>query len=187
MSVVDIVLIAFALALDAFAVSVGAGAFFGRATGRQRFRLSFHFGLFQFFMPIIGWSLGRGLVDYISSFDHWIAFAILGFIGFKMIETGVKHSSESISKDISRGVTLVSLAVATSIDALAVGFSLGLFGQEILFPCVVIGIVAAAMTLLGIKFGEKLSSGFGDKAQIAGGIVLILIGLEIVFEHLELF
>lgn len=176
--------ISFALGLDAFAVSMAGGAYFGRATGRQQFRLAFHFGLFQLLMPIIGWLLGITIVNFVKDFDHWIAFIILFVIGAKMIIEAMKGESERISKDISKGWTMVGLAIATSIDALAVGFSMGVMNSIIFLPSIIIGIVAAAMSLIGIKLGEYLSDHFGRKVEIAGGIVLILIGLNILREHL---
>ncbi|MFA6571834.1 MAG: manganese efflux pump MntP family protein [Bacteroidota bacterium] len=186
MSIGYIILIAFALAMDAFAVAVGAGSYYGKTTRRQKFRLSFHFGLFQFLMPLIGWLAGSEIVRFIDKYDHWIAFLILGVIGGKMIETGIKKKDESVSKDISKGAAMVTLSVATSIDALAVGFSLGILESQIIFPSIIIGIVAAGMTLLGIFIGEKLKSRLGDKISIAGGVVLILIGLHIVLSHLHI-
>ncbi len=179
-------LIAFSLALDAFAVSVAAGSYFVKATSRQKFRLSFHFGLFQAFMPIIGWFAGATVVNMIKDFDHWVAFLLLAAIGGKMIYDGVKGEEEKINKDISKGWSLIALSVGTSIDALAVGFSIGIMGGNIVFPSILIGVVAAAMSLIGIKAGEIFSTKFGDKMAIVGGIVLFLIGSKIVVEHLQL-
>ncbi len=178
-------LIAFSLALDAFAVSVAAGSYFKKATGRQKFRLSFHFGLFQGMMPILGWFAGATVVSYIKDFDHWVAFFLLAIIGGKMIYEGVSGEEEKVNKDISKGWSLMALAVGTSIDALAVGFSIGIMEGKILLPSLVIGIVAAAMSLIGIRAGEVFSSKFGDKMAIVGGIVLFIIGSKIVAEHLE--
>ncbi|NLO18630.1 MAG: manganese efflux pump [Ignavibacteria bacterium] len=180
-----VLLIAFALAIDAFAVALCAGAYFGKTTNRQKFRLSFHFGLFQFFMPILGWFVGCSIVEYIACFDHWIALAVLSLIGVKMINEGVdKEKSALYKKDITKGFSLIALAIATSIDALAVGFSIGVVEQDIVFPSLLIGVIAAIMTLLGIQLGEKFSFKFGGKATVFGGIVLILIGIKIVIEHL---
>jgi putative Mn2+ efflux pump MntP len=176
--------IAFALALDAFAVSLAAGAYFGKASSRQKFRLSFHFGLFQFLMPLLGWILGATIVKLVENFDHWVAALILAIIGIKMIHDGMSDESSRIDKDISKGLTLITLSVATSIDALAIGFSLGIIKESIVLPSIIIGIVAAAMSLLGVKLGEKLSSKFGNRVAIAGGILLILIGLKILAEHM---
>ena len=186
MNILLIILIAFALAIDAFAVSLGAGAYFRETTARQKFRLSFHFGLFQLIMPIIGWLAGSGLSKFIENFDHWLALGILSIIGINMIRNSMKKQEEKINKDISRGFSLISLSVATSIDALAVGFSIGIINVSIFLPAIIIGIVAASMTLIGIKLGEILSLKFGKTMEIIGGCILILIGLNIVLEHLKL-
>jgi putative Mn2+ efflux pump MntP len=178
-----ILFVAFSLGLDAFSVSVAAGAYFGKADAHQKFRLSFHFGLFQFFMPILGWLLGRNLLEYIESFDHWVVFIILAIIGGKMIWDNLKEDGFEVSKDISKGMAMVTLSIATSIDALAVGIGIGLLDQNIWSASIIIGIVAAAMSLIGIKIGEKLSGKFGAKAAILGGFVLILIGIKVVLEH----
>lgn len=179
-------LIALALALDAFAVSIAAGAYYVKASNHQRFRLSFHFGLFQFIMPIIGWFLGIEVVELINEFDHWIAMVILAIIGIKMIYDGLDNSDNVIKKDISKGWSLILLSIATSIDALAVGFSIGIIKETIIVPSIMIGIVAALMTLLGIWIGEKLSFKYGKRISILGGLILIIIGLKILNEHLQL-
>ncbi|MFC2131942.1 manganese efflux pump MntP family protein [Bacteroidota bacterium] len=185
MSSLVIIFIALALAIDAFAVSFAAGTYYGQATPRQKFRLSFHFGLFQFFMPVLGWFAGAEIVKLIEIYDHWVAFLILSGIGGKMIWDAFKNRDEIIVKDISKGLSLITLSVATSIDALAVGFSLGIVNSDIFIPSVIIGIMAASMSLLGIKLGEKLSSRFGGRISVFGGIVLVLIGIHIVAEHLD--
>ena len=184
MNITVILILAFALAIDAFTVSLAAGSYYGKTTARQKFRLSFHFGLFQFFMPIIGWILGAESADYITFIDHWIAFLILSIIGIRMIINSRKVESEKVEKDISKGFSLVSLSVATSIDALAIGFSIGILRNEIFFPSVIIGVVAAGMSLLGIKIGEFISSRVNKSVTVFGGIVLILIGIHIVVDHL---
>jgi putative Mn2+ efflux pump MntP len=186
MDYISIVFIALALALDAFSVSVGAGSYFRKTTRRQKFRLAFHFGLFQFLMPIIGWYIGYYVADLVSALDHWIALIILSIIGLKMIKDSLEDS-DLVTKDITKGLALISLSVATSIDALAVGFSMSLLNQEIYIPSIIIGIVAASMSLLGIFIGETLSKSFGNKANLIGGIILILIGMNIVAEHLGMY
>ncbi len=187
MSILEIIFISLALALDAFAVSLAGGAYFGKATARQKFRLSFHFGLFQFIMPIIGWIIGSRIVNMIKDYDHWIALIILFVIGAKMIYDSLNGEEARIAKDISKGMTMVGLSIATSIDALAVGFSFGIIGTVIIFPSLIIGITAAIMSLIGIRLGEILSVKFGNKVIFFGGLILILIGLNIVREHLQLF
>jgi putative Mn2+ efflux pump MntP len=187
MGYLEIFFIAFALAIDAFAVSFAAGSYFGKATAHQKFRLSFHFGLFQFFMPIAGWLAGSEIVTVIEDYDHWIACIILFIIGAKMIKDAISGEEGRISKDISKGFSLINLSVATSIDALAVGFGIGILKGDILFPSVIIGIVAASLSLVGIKLGERISLKFGSRVAAFGGVILILIGLNIVFSHLNLF
>ena len=182
MDLPTLVLIAIALGIDAFAVSLSAGAYLVRANPRQTFRLSFHFGLFQFLMPILGWLAGAGLADVIRQVDHWVAFGLLALIGGKMIKESFQ-TIERLKKDVSRGWSLVALSVATSIDALAVGFSLSLLGNEIVFPAVLIGIVASLMSLAGLRLGERVSGTFGRRVEFFGGAVLIMIGIRIVLEH----
>ena len=187
MDLLVVIFIAFALAMDAFAVCLSAAAYLGNLSSRQRFRLSFHFGLFQTGMTMLGWIAGSTVVRFIQNYDHWVALGILGFIGIKMVETGIRKSGEHVSKDITKGLSLISLSVATSIDALAVGFSLGIIRKEVVLTSILIGLVAAGMSILGIILGEKLSDKFGDKISILGGVILILIGLNILREHLQLF
>jgi len=175
-------LIAVALGIDAFAVSLSAGAYLVRADVRQTFRLSFHFGLFQFFMPILGWLAGAEIADVIKDLDHWVAFGLLALIGGKMIKESLQKA-ERIKRDVTRGWSLVALSVATSIDALAVGFSLSLIGMRIVFPSVLIGVVASMMSLVGVRMGERVSGMIGRRVEFVGGLVLILIGVRIVLEH----
>ena len=182
-SLTYIFLIAFALGLDAFSVALAAGICVGKTQFRQKFRLSFHFGLFQFLMTLIGWLVSSEIVKYISDYAHWVACLILSIIGFKMIVDSLSSRSEQIIKDISKGFTLVSLSIATSLDALAVGFSMGVIKHEILIPSIIIGITASIMTLSGIKLGEILSIKFSHKVSIIGGIILIFIGIHIVVQH----
>lgn len=178
MRFIEIVLIAVGLAMDAFAVSLAAGGS-GRARGpRAAFRLSFHFGLFQAMMPVLGWYAGSRVAPFIASVDHWIAFLLLGFVGYRMIRPEPEGSS-SAGRDPSRGVTLVALSVATSIDALAVGFSLAMLNVAIWTPSIVIGVITAALSLVGLALGGRLGRSFGRRMEIAGGILLILIGLRI--------
>ncbi|MGC8748842.1 MAG: manganese efflux pump MntP family protein [Candidatus Kapaibacteriota bacterium] len=177
--------VAFALALDAFSVAVSAGVFYKKASRGQKFRLSFHFGLFQFLMPIIGWFIGEKTIGIFKDFDHWIAFAILFLLGIKIIIESKKNEKKQVHTDISRGWKLIGLSLATSLDALAIGFSLSLLDGQIFFISLIIGIVAASMTYLGILLGERLSTGFERIAGFISGVFLILIGIQIVLNHLE--
>lgn len=182
LSPVEIALIALALSIDAFAVSMAAAAA-GRVYGiRSVFRLSFHFGLFQFLMPIIGWAAGATLEPLIASFDHWIAFLLLMIVGVRML-IPTDGSKAMQLDDPSRGLLLVTLATATSIDALAVGLSLAMLKVSVWLPSVIIGVVAAAMSLVGIYLGSRMQVRLGRKAEILGGIILIFIAVRIVVEH----
>jgi manganese efflux pump family protein len=180
-----LILISVALGLDAFAVSFAGGAYYGKTSARQKFRLSFHFGLFQFFMPILGWAAGITMVQIIDKYDHWIAFLVLMIIGIKMIIDSFEGQNQRIASDISKGWFLVMLSIATSIDALAVGFSMGLVNIKIIIPSIIIGLVAASMSLTGIKLGEIMSFRISNRISIIGGTILILIGIHIVADHME--
>lgn len=186
MSFLSVLAIAVALAMDAFAVSVSAAATLPVVTWRHYFRLSFHFGLFQFLMPVVGWALGLSVRGYIETWDHWIAFAMLALVGLNMLrEAWFGEEEEGASGDPSRGLQLVMLAVATSIDAMAVGLSFAMLGVSVWWPAAVIGLVCAAITATGVKLGRLLgsSSFLGNKASVLGGLVLIGIGLKILHEH----
>lgn len=184
MGTVTILGIAAGLALDAFAVAVVAGSVLPRLTARHYFRLSFHFGLFQALMPVLGWLAGSAAAAFVQSFDHWIAFGVLFVVGGKMLLKPAEERADAARGDPTRGLTLVALAVATSIDALAVGFSLGLLDATILLPAAVIGLVAAGFTLCGMKLGRRVGKILGAWVQRAGGIVLIAIGTQILVRHL---
>lgn len=176
--------LAAALAMDAFAVALGAGLTLERLTGRHMFRLSFHFGLFQGMMPVIGWLAGLSVQRWIAAYDHWIAFILLSFIGGKMIYEAFKEEEALRNpRDPTRGLTLVMLSIATSIDALAVGLSLGMLGVTIWFPALIIAVVAGVFTLAGMLLGRRISNLWGPRVEIFGGVVLFAIGLKILLEH----
>jgi putative Mn2+ efflux pump MntP len=172
------------MAMDAFAVSLGIGTTRQASLPRPIFRLSFHFGLFQFFMPILGWLAGSTIASLISRFDHWVAMGLLTFVGVRMIRSGLDPENETYRNDPSRGGTLVMLSVATSIDALAIGLSLAMLQVDILFPSVVIGVVTAGLSLTGLLIGHKLGTRFGKRMEILGGVILIGIGLRVLITHL---
>jgi putative Mn2+ efflux pump MntP len=178
--------VSIALAVDAFAVALAAGAVLNPLAERRWFRLSFHFGLFQALMPIAGWLAGRSMQHWISRYDHWVAFGLLGLIGGRMIFEALKAEEDKIFvRDPTKGLTMVMLSVATSIDALAVGFSLAILQINIWFPALIIGVVAAILTFIGMLLGKKIGSLWGQRVEIAGGIVLCLIGLKILVDHLS--
>jgi putative Mn2+ efflux pump MntP len=177
--------IAIGLSMDAFAVSLAAGLTLGKVTPRHTFRLTFHLGLLQFLMPILGWLAGREIASEIREYDHWLAFALLGFVGAKMLYDGWRGESAETRSDPTRGLMLVTLSLATSIDALAVGLSMALLDVSVWFPAIVIGAVAAGLTAIGISFGQLIGSRVGRWAEVAGGCVLIFIGIRIVITHLS--
>lgn len=184
MNWVNLLGISIGLAMDAFAVCIVAGMTLGTVTPRHTFRLAFHFGLFQFMMPILGWLAGNSVASYIVDYDHWLAFGLLACVGGKMLLEARRKDAPDTRADPSRGWMLVTLSVATSIDALAVGLSMAFIGVSIWVPSVVIGLVAAAFSVVGLRFGARLGSQWGHRAEIAGGCVLILIGTRILISHL---
>jgi manganese efflux pump family protein len=184
MSLPEVLLIAVGLAMDAFAVSLGVGTTQFAETTRPRLRLAWHFGLFQALMPALGWLVGSAVERFIAPFDHWIALALLAFVGMRMIRSGLSADKESHPTDPSRGGTLVMLSVATSIDAFAVGLSLAVLGVPIVYPAIVIGVVTGSLSLIGLVLGNRLGKTFGKRMEIVGGIILIAIGVRIVVSHL---
>ncbi len=177
--------LALALAMDAFAVALGTGTVLARLTGRHIFRLAFHFGLFQALMPVIGWLAGQTIVQWVSAWDHWIAFGLLALIGGRMIREALSEEDTETGRDPTRGLSLVLLSIATSIDALAVGFSLSVIGVSIWLPALVIGLVAGALTVAGMLIGDRIGNRWGPRVEVLGGLILIGIGLRILVEHLS--
>lgn len=183
MGLTETLLLSFSLALDAFAVSISVGALIKTRTWRDYFRIPFHFGLFQFLMPVIGWYLGSTIEPLIAEIDHWIAFILLAIIGGKMIKAAFSKEKELQTSDPSRGISLIILSIATSIDALAVGFSFALLRYNIWYPSVLIGIITAALSLIGLFAGNRLGNKFGNIVGVCGGVILISIGIKIVLTH----
>jgi manganese efflux pump family protein len=179
-------LMAVGLSMDAFAVSVADGSRASRLRLRRAFGLALTFGLFQALMPLVGWAVGLGFKDVISSADHWVAFGLLGLVGGKMIYSDLRGKAEAAPETHppAGAVTLLVLAVATSIDALAVGFSLTFLGS-ILLPVVAIGLVTFFACFAGVHLGHRYGSLGRGKVQIVGGTILIVIGVRILVEHLS--
>ncbi len=186
MPIIKITAIAIALAMDAFAVSIATGAALKTISFRQNFRLAWHFALFQAIMPILGWSAGVSVLKWVEKFDHWIAFGLLIFVAQGMLRSSFnKERQENSPSDPTRGMTLVILSIATSIDALAVGFSLSMLNISIWIPAFIIGVVAGGFTTAGLHIGRKMGSidYLSRYAEAGGGAVLIGIGLKILHEH----
>jgi putative Mn2+ efflux pump MntP len=185
LSFLAILAVAVGLAMDAFAVSLGIGLKQCRVSTRTTLRLAWHFGFFQFFMPILGWLAGLTFARWITGVDHWVAFGLLAAIGGKMIYEALWGDEEKrAATDATRGSSLVVLSVATSIDALAVGLSLALLGVQIWYPAVIIGVVAFGFTAAGLHLGCRFGTLLGKRMEIVGGLILIGIGVRILFEHL---
>jgi len=184
MSLTTSLVIAVGLAMDAFAVSLGIGT-----TGRARqvrpiFRLSFHMGLFQGLMTLVGWLAGSSIAPLISQVDHWVALALLAFVGLRMIKSGLNCEEEECQPDPSRGGTLMMLCIATSIDAMAVGLGLSMLEVDILSASLIIGVVTTGLSLFGLLAGDRLGCRFGKYMEVLGGILLCGIGVRILISHL---
>lgn len=184
---VEIFLIAVSLALDAFAVSVSSGISIPGFGVKQAARMGLWFGAFQFMMPVAGWLLGSSVSQYIETVDHWVAFALLAIIGGRMVWGALRHGAveeEEAPPDLSAR-RLCLLAIATSIDALAVGVSMAFMNVPVLLSAVVIGVVAFVLSLVGGLVGKRLGGLFQRRAELVGGLVLIAIGVKILIEHLS--
>ncbi|GAB6194072.1 manganese efflux pump MntP [Desulfocastanea catecholica] len=189
MHILTILGIAVALAMDAFAVAIATGVCLKQVSFRQTFRLSWHFGFFQAMMPIIGWTIGASVQNYVAAYAHWVAFLLLALVGSNMLKEAIQLEKDEDNpicrKDSTRGMTMVMLSVATSIDALAVGLSMSLLQVSIAYPALIIGIVAGLFTIAGLHLGKRISglTCLSTWAEIAGGLVLWLIGLNILREN----
>ncbi|MEA4961434.1 manganese efflux pump MntP [Lutispora sp.] len=182
MDILTIVMIALGLAMDAFAVSVSSGITIKELKPRHGAKIALFFGGFQALMPILGWLLGIGFKDYIEKYDHWIAFVLLGFIGAKMLKESMDDDCEYISDPLQNKV-LFMLAIATSIDAMAVGVSFAFLKASILSSSLIIGAITCVICFGGVYLGNRCGCVFKKKAEIAGGVVLMLIGFKILAEH----
>lgn len=180
----ELLLIGIALSMDAFAVAVCRGLKMTKFNPSQTAVIALFFGGFQAFMPFIGWLLGSQFENYIVKFDHWIAFILLGFIGGKMIYEAFSEEEDCDCCDQLNIKELFVLAVATSIDALAVGITFAFLKVQIGISVAIIGITTFILSALGVVIGHHFGAKYQQKAELAGGIILILIGLKILLEHL---
>jgi manganese efflux pump family protein len=186
MSLVELFVVALSLALDAFAVAVAAGLALPEVGTRRTVRLAFHFGLFQALMTLAGAGLGFTVAPLIERWDHWIAFGLLAAVGGHMGWSGLSAGKKDApTVDPSKGRWLVIFSVATSIDALAVGIGLALIGVSIWRASLIIGVVAAALTVVGLHLGRSVGkrANLQRWAELSGGVVLLAIGVKILFEH----
>ncbi|MFA7693320.1 MAG: manganese efflux pump [Candidatus Hydrogenedentes bacterium] len=174
------------LAMDAFAVAVCVSVNLPRTTPRQIFRLSFHFGFFQAVMPLLGWISGRYTVSFMAEIDHWVVFLLLCGIGLHALWGAWADSEDKEKKcmDPTRGWHLISLSLATSVDAFAVGLSFAMLSVNLWYAAALIGIITAGLTMFGMFFGSMLGRCFGTASEVFGGLILIGIGFKILVDHL---
>jgi putative Mn2+ efflux pump MntP len=184
MEPLTVLVIALALAMDCFAVSLAAGTVTKEKRVLTAAVMGIFFGFFQTAMAVIGWAAGTWIASMIGFVDHWIAFVILVIIGGKMIIEGLRSDDKKTGSFSLAIPTLLILSVATSIDSLGVGLSFALLSTGIIYAAAVIGIVSFIVSFAGVMFGSRLAVRFGHPVEIGGGIVLIIIGIRILFEHL---
>lgn len=185
MDVLTIALIAVGLAMDAMAVSIAKGITIEHKRRKAGLILAMSFGVFQMFMPVIGFFVGLSFKDLIMGIDHWIAFGLLVFLGSKMILDSTRKMDKKENESLKLH-SVLTLSVATSIDALMVGLSFAFLQISILEPILAIGLVTFSLSLLGFFFGCRLGDFFGNKIKIIGGLILIVIGIRILLEHLAI-
>lgn len=184
MTLLTIILLAFALAIDAFAVSIASGIAIKDLKIKHSLIIAAWFGIFQAIMPLLGWIGGLKLQRFISGIDHWVVFGLLLFIGAKMIYEAYRiESVEDRSNPMDVSVLFI-LSIATSIDALAAGFSFALLNVSVVSPVIIIGLITFIMSFIGVWIGNKGTHFFEKKMEIAAGIVLISIGIKVLLEHL---
>jgi putative Mn2+ efflux pump MntP len=185
MDLLTIFLVALGLSMDALAVAMASGCAVKKIELRPALRMAFYFGFFQMLMPVIGWLAGLGFKNIIARFDHWLAFGLLFMIGGKMIREARRPADCRSSRNNLHSLpVLLGLAVATSIDALAVGLSFSLLAVDIITPVVIIGLVTFSLSFLGVLAGHKFGSLVAGKVEIMGGLILIAIGFKILISHL---
>ena len=184
MAIITILTIALGLAMDAFAVSVVTGAASKKLHVRHILRMAIFFGAFQAFMPLIGYLAARTVQGYIENYDHWTAFGLLTAVGVKMIYESFKIKSADENFDPSNILILLVLSVATSIDALAVGFTLSLITNSVITAVIIIGLVTFILSCLGVAVGKRFGHFFESKIEAIGGLILIAIGAKILLQHL---
>ena len=183
MELLEIILIAIGLAMDAFAVSICKGLSMKKMSWKKALIVGLYFGIFQGLMPVIGYLLGTSFEGLVTKIDHWIAFGLLVFIGANMLKEAFGNDSENCNDNVDFK-TMIVLAIATSIDALAVGITFAFLQTNILLAALAIGIITFAICVIGVKIGNKFGDKYERNAEMVGGLILILIGIKILLEHL---
>lgn len=184
MGLIELVLISIGLAMDAFAVSICKGLSMKKLDIKKALIIGLYFGGFQGGMPILGYLLGIGFQEKIQFIDHWIAFGLLTFIGFNMIKEALSKDDCEESDDKTDFKTMIVLAIATSIDALAIGVTFAFLNVNIILAVSLIAIITFVISVIGVKIGNVFGDKYEKKAEITGGIILILLGVKILLEHL---
>ena len=185
MTIIEILLISVGLAMDAFSVAICKGLSMKKMSWKNAIIIGSYFGIFQAIMPLIGYFLGSRFENIIVKIDHWIAFILLSAIGINMIKEAFEKNEDK-NNDLVDFKTMIILAIATSIDALAVGITFACLRIRILEPVISIGTITFILSVLGVEIGNKFGEKYKNKAVISGGIILILIGTKILLEHLKI-
>ena len=185
MEIFEVILISVSLAMDAFAVSVCKGLSMRKMNWKKAIIIGLYFGIFQALMPVLGYFLGTTFEQLITSIDHWVALILLGGIGINMIKESFNKDSENCNENTDVK-TMVVLAIATSIDALAVGITFACLKINIMLPVVSIGTITFILSVIGVKIGNKFGDKYENKAEFIGGLILILLGIKILLEHIEI-
>lgn len=183
MSLFEIIFIGIGLAMDAFAVAVCKGLSMKKINWKSCIIIALYFGIFQAGMPVIGYFLGSTFSSFVQKVDHWIAFILLAIIGGNMIKESTDDELDKRNDNVSFK-TMIILAIATSIDALTIGITFAFFEVNLLLSITIIGVVTFVLSIIGVLIGNKFGDKFQNKAELAGGIILILIGLKVLLEHL---
>ena len=183
MSAVELLLLSIGLAMDAFAVSVCKGISMKKMNWKKAIIIGLYFGGFQALMPTIGYFLGSAFQSLITSIDHWIAFILLGIIGGGMIKEAFEDDKENVNDDVGFK-TMIILAIATSIDALAVGITFAFLNANLILAVSLIGIITVVISVIGTKIGNRFGDKYERKAEMVGGIILIFLGIKILLEHI---
>lgn len=183
MGAIEILLISIGLAMDAFAVSVCKGLAMKKMSWKKAIIIGLYFGIFQAVMPVIGYFLGTTFERFITNVDHWVAFILLVGIGINMVKEAFNKESENRNDNVDMKTMLV-LSIATSIDALAIGITFACLKIHIVMPVITIGLITFIISVIGVKIGNQFGDKYGKKAEIMGGVILILLGIKILLEHL---
>ncbi len=184
LDIASLLLLAVGLSMDVFSVSAATGCGMGKIEREQMLRLAAAFGAFHVFMPVIGWFAGDRVAALIAGYDHWLAFLLLAFVGGRMLIEGIRGEDAVDPSRILELRSLLLFSLAVSVDSIAVGLSFGLEGVPILFPSVLIGVTAFVFTYIGVAVGCKTGEWIGRWSQVAGGLVLLLIGLRVLLSHI---